>query len=112
MNCKINSEIYRNILSVNLKKDATKLIGRFFIVQQDNDPKHTVKTTKEFIRGKKWMVLDCPSQFPDLNSIQHAFYPLKRSLQRLISPDHQQPKEAVLKAWNTITKGECKSLVI
>ncbi len=34
-------------------------------MQQDNDPKHTAKTTKEFIRGKKWKVLDWPSQSPD-----------------------------------------------
>ncbi len=47
---KINSEVYRNILSDNLQKDATKLNGRSFIMQQDNDPKHTAKTTKEFIR--------------------------------------------------------------
>lgn len=58
---KMNSEVYRNILSANLKKDATKLIGRSFIMQQDNDPKHTAKTTKEFIRGKKGKVSDWPS---------------------------------------------------
>ncbi|KAI3371326.1 hypothetical protein L3Q82_023946 [Scortum barcoo] len=50
---KMNSEFYRNILSANLKKDATKLTGRSFIMQQDNDPKHTAKTTKEFIRGQE-----------------------------------------------------------
>ncbi len=49
---KINSEVYRNILSDNLQKDATKLIGRSFIMQQDNDPKHSAKTTKEFIRAR------------------------------------------------------------
>ncbi len=48
---KINSEVYRNILSDNLQKDATKLIGRSFIMQQDNDPKHSAKTTKEFQRS-------------------------------------------------------------
>ncbi len=49
---KINSEVYRNILSDNLQNDATKLIGRSFIMQQDNDPKHSAKTTKEFIRAR------------------------------------------------------------
>ncbi len=43
---KINSEVYRNILSYNLQKDATKQIGRSFIMQQDNNPKHSAKTTR------------------------------------------------------------------
>ncbi len=46
---KINSEVYRNILSDNLQKDATKPIG---IMQQDNDPKHSAKTTEEIIRAR------------------------------------------------------------
>ncbi len=49
---KINSEVYRNILSDNLQKDTTKLIGRSFIMLQDNDQKHSAKTTKEFIRAR------------------------------------------------------------
>ena len=109
---KMNSEVYRNILSANLKKDATKLIGRSFIVQQDNDPKHTAKTTKEFIRGKKWKVLDWPSQSPDLNPIEHAFYLLKRRLKGVTPQNKQQLKEAAVKAWKSITKEECKSLVM
>ena len=36
----------------NLKRDATKL-RRSFIMQQDNDPKHSANITKEFIKGKK-----------------------------------------------------------
>ena len=108
---KMNSEVYRNILSANLRKDATKLIGRAFIMQQDNDPKHTAKTTKEFIRGKKWKVLDWPSQSPDLNPIEHAFYLLKRRLKGGTPQNKQQLKEAAVKAWESIKKEECKSLV-
>ena len=62
------------------KRDGTKLILRSFMMQQDNDPKQNTKTTKEFIGGKKWKVLDWPSQFTDFNPIEHAFFLLKREL--------------------------------
>ena len=47
-------------------------------MQQDNDPKHTANTTKNFIREKKGKVLEWSSQSPDLNPIENALYLLKR----------------------------------
>lgn len=48
---KEHSTFYRNIFSTNLRKDLIKL-------QQDNDPKTHAETNKEFIKSKKWKVLD------------------------------------------------------
>ncbi len=42
---RMNSEEYRDILS-------KKLIERCFIVQMNNDPKHTAKATQEFLKLK------------------------------------------------------------
>ncbi|KAF7659361.1 hypothetical protein LDENG_00299140 [Lucifuga dentata] len=66
---KMNSEVYRNILSAQVQANASKLIDRRFILQ-DNNPKHTAKATKEFFKAKKWTILDWPSQSPDLNPIE------------------------------------------
>lgn len=41
------------MLAANLKKNASDLIGRNFIMQQDSDPNHTANTTQDFIRGKR-----------------------------------------------------------
>ena len=48
---RMNSEVYKNFLSANLWRNASKP-GRSSIMQQDNDPKHTANTTKDFIRRK------------------------------------------------------------
>lgn len=49
---RINSDIYRNILSSNFERNASNLIRRKFIMQQDDDPKHIGNTTNDFIREK------------------------------------------------------------
>uniref|UniRef100_A0A8C5LNK9 Transposase n=1 Tax=Leptobrachium leishanense TaxID=445787 RepID=A0A8C5LNK9_9ANUR len=45
---RMNSEVFRAILSAHIQPNAAELIGRRFTVQMDNDPKHTAKATKEF----------------------------------------------------------------
>ncbi len=47
-----NSEVYRDILSAQILSNGAKLIGRCFIVQMDDDPKHTLKETQEFLKVK------------------------------------------------------------
>ncbi len=71
---RINLEGYKT----NIQEHATRLIGKCFILQQDNNPKHAASSVKEFIRAKKLKVLDCPSLYPDLNLIEHEFHQLKR----------------------------------
>ncbi len=51
---RMNAEVYRNILATNLQENATRFTGeKHFILHQDNDPKRTASSVKEFIRTKK-----------------------------------------------------------
>ncbi len=82
-------------------------VYRIYSLCPDSASKHL-----EFLKVKKWNILQWPSQSPDLNPTEHAFHLLKTKLKAERPTNKQQLKSAAVKAWQSITKEETQSLVM
>ncbi|KAI3376840.1 hypothetical protein L3Q82_000420 [Scortum barcoo] len=100
----MNAAKYRDILEENLFQGAQDLrLGRRFTFQQDNDPKHTAKITKEWLWNNSVTILDWPSQSPDLNPIEHLWRDLKMAVHQH-SPSNLTELERIKEEWQRIPK--------
>ncbi len=109
---KMNAAKYRDILDENLLQGAQDLrLGRRFTFQQDNDPKHTAKITKEWLHNNSVTVLEWPRQSPNLNPIEHLWRDLKMAVHQRLPSNLTELERICKEEWQRIPKSRCEKLV-
>ena len=72
-------ENYVAILKQHLKTSVRKLkLGRKWVFQMDDDPKHTSKDVEKWLKDNKVKLLEWLSQSPDLNPVENVWAELKK----------------------------------
>lgn len=108
----MKKEDYVDILKNNIKTCAACLgLGRRWVFQQDNDPKHTSKLVKDFLKHTKIKVLEWPSQSPDLNPIENLWRVLKVRVHARRPSNLQDLEQFAKEEWAKIPQETCANLV-
>ena len=79
----MNSALYQKILKDNVWPSVCDLkLKRTWVMQQDNDPKHTSMSTSEWLEKKKKKMKDLELRIesPDLNPIEMLWHDLKQAV--------------------------------
>ena len=109
---KMNGAKYWKFHDENLLQSAQDVtLGRRFIFQQDNDPKHKAKTMQEWLRDKSLNVLEWPSQSPDLNPIEHLWRDVTIAVQRRSPSNLKELERICSEQWEKLPKYSFAKLV-
>lgn len=111
----MKKEQYHSILQRHMLPSGSELIGRNFIFQQDNDPKHTSRYCQEYLERKQkdgvLQVMKWPPQSPDLNPIELLWDELDRRVRDLKPTSLPRLWECLKEAWDNIQPQTLQKLV-
>jgi transposase len=111
----MKKEEYHSILQRHAVPSGLRLYGQGFVLQQDNDPKHTSKLCKNYLESKQeagtLTILDWPSQSPDLNPIELLWEKMDREIKKKKPTSLPELERICREVWSEITPEYLNKLV-
>jgi hypothetical protein len=108
----LRKENYVDILKQHLKTSVRKLkLGRKWVFQMDNDPKHTSKVVAKWLQDSKVKVLEWPSQIPDLSPIENMRAEQKKHVSAKRPTNLTQLHQLCQEEWAKIHQTCCGKFV-
>ncbi|KAK3559140.1 hypothetical protein QTP86_005021 [Hemibagrus guttatus] len=112
INGSMNSAVYQKILKENVRPSVCDLkLKRTWVLQQDNDPKNTSKSTSEWLKKNKMKTLEWPSQSPDLNPIEMLWHDLKKVVHARKPSNVAELQQFCKDEWAKIPPQRCNRLI-
>ncbi|KAK3535396.1 hypothetical protein QTP70_012260 [Hemibagrus guttatus] len=105
-----NSAVYQKILKENVRPSVCDL-KQTWVLQQDNDPKHTSKSTSEWLKKNKMKTLEWPSQSPDLNPIEMLWHDLKKVVHARKPSNVAELQQFCKDEWAKIPPQRCNRII-
>uniref|UniRef100_A0A8R1I351 Laminin G domain-containing protein n=1 Tax=Caenorhabditis japonica TaxID=281687 RepID=A0A8R1I351_CAEJA len=94
--------VFEDILENTMRPWARANLGRSWVFQQDNDPKHTSDHVANWFRRRRVDLLEWPSQSPDLNPIENMWEERERRLKVVRASNAKQKFAQLEAAWKSI----------
>jgi len=91
--------------------EIKRILGDKWRFQHDNDPKHTSRLAKAFVKENMPDVIDWPSNSPDLNPIENLWGTVKGNVEKHMLKNHNELERYMDEEWRKIPESVLIGLV-
>ena len=108
----MNAELYVSILRSGLIPFIRSTYPDSHRFMQDNDPKHTSRTARQFFGDERINWWKTPPESPDANPIENLWHEMKEFIRREVKPTTKAELVTGIKHfWNTVDVPKCNKYI-